>query len=71
MYVKIISKVDGVWYTDTHECKEVSIWEPKEDVDSLLIRLDGQRLLSVDKSGETGNQVFYLNDEGCTIERVL
>ena len=69
MYVKIISKVDGVWYTDTHECKEVSIWEPNEDNESINIRLDGQRLLNV--KTETGNQIFYLNEEGSTIERVL
>ena len=68
MYVKIISKVDGVWYTDTHECKEASVWEPKDDNESINIRLDGQRLLNVKTKG---NQIFYLNDEGSTIDRVL
>ena len=68
MFVKIISKVDGIWYTDTHECKEVSIWEPEDDNESINIRLDGQRLLNVKT---TGNQIFYLNDEGQTIDRVL
>ena len=68
MFVKIISKVDGIWYTDVHECKEASVWEGNEDMDSIFIRLDGQRLLNVEKKG---NQVFYLNDEGHTIDRVL
>lgn len=69
MYVKIISNVDDIWYTDVHECKEASVWEGnEEDVDTIFIRLDGQRLLNVEKKG---NQVFYLNNEGQTIDRVL
>ncbi len=68
MYVKIISTVDGIEYTDIHECKEASVWAAKEDVETLCIRLDGQRLLNVEKKG---NQIFYLNDEGKTIDRIL
>lgn len=68
MFVKIISEVDGVQYTDTYECENVSVWGAKEDPSILRIRLDGQMLLDVEREG---SQVFYMNDEGKTIERVI
>ena len=68
MFVKVIRKEDGIEHTDTYECKDVSVWTANKDPKILMLRLDGQMLLSIEKKG---SQVFYMNNEGKTIERVL
>ncbi len=68
MFVKIIRQADGVWYNDTYECENASVWEAKEDSEIINIRLDGQMLLSLEKKNA---QIFYLNSDGRTVDKVL
>lgn len=67
MFVKIIRKVEGVEQTDVYECENVSAWTAKKNIKIIRLRLDGQMLLDIEKEG---SQIFYLNNEGRTIDRV-
>ena len=67
MFVKILRTIEDVEQVDVYECENVSAWTAKEDSSIIRLRLDMQMLIDVEKEG---SQIFYLNNEGRTIDRV-